>query len=291
MENGVKEKLEEFDRKSEEIKKEFAQKAKEENRNFEPTGLVIGLALRGTNVTPQWAISFAQQNYPMNCNRSIVGVWGNPVDIARNKIARYAVQNKSKYIWFLDDDVAPPFFAARRLIYALEMADDDVMIAGGVYASKTHPPEPVLFRGNGHGPFWRWKKGEIFEVTGIGTGCMMIKTELFNLLPAPETIKFTSPNGKAEDIPMWFRTNDIGALEGTVNGMGFNSNENGSIASWQTDDLYFCNQVIEAGHKIIADGSVLCIHWDTSTNPAVPYMLPEDSYPMRDEIAKGQIAT
>jgi hypothetical protein len=49
----------------------------------------------------------------------------------------------------------------------------------------------------------------------------------------------------------------------------------------QTDDLYFCDKVIAAGHRILADANILCVHWDCDVDPAKPYYLPLDSYPMK----------
>jgi hypothetical protein len=223
-------------------------------------GLVVGLPTRGLKVGFEWSLCLAGQNYPLNCNRWVTPCKGKPIAEARTKIAKFAIKEKAKYLWFLDDDVAPPFHACRKLMYDLEQADDDVMVAGGIYASKEDLPAPMVFNGNGTGPFWKWKKGELFECSGIATGCMLIKTEVFDKIPEPwfETID-RMPNGRQ-------------AMES------------------MTDDLYFCEKVKAAGFKILADGGVLCVHWDYSTDPPTPYALPEDSYPMKDEIAQGRIA-
>lgn len=227
-----------------------------------PTGLVIGLPFCGRLVTPQWAISLSMQQYPINTNRFLSVVKGKPIDEARNTIAEFAVKQKAKYVWFLDDDVVAPLFAVKRLIYDLEMADDDVMVAGAIYSTKDDSmPEPCVFQGNGVGPFWKWKKGDVFECTGIGTGCMVIKTEVFEKLEQP-----------------WFRTVNV-------------SHETGDLVSeFQSDDLYFCDKVTKAGYKILADGNVICIHWDVTRNPPKAYMLPENSYPLTQEKAEGMIA-
>jgi hypothetical protein len=221
------------------------------DENIGPMGLAIGLPMCGRNVTPEWSIAFAMQSYPMNFNRYLDVVKKKPIVEARTKIVEAALEQKAKYLWFLDDDVQPPFFAARRLIYDLEQADDDVMVAGGIYVSKGELVEPIVYRGNGQGPFWKWKVGDVFDVTGIGTGCMMIKMELFEKLPKP-----------------WFKEIDRGP-----NGEWVNVH--------QSDDLYFCDRVVEAGYKLVADGNVICIHWDVTVDPAQGYSLPDGSYPTR----------
>ena len=222
-------------------------------------------------------------------NLSISALKGIEVGEARCQIAQHAIDLKAKYLFFLDDDTAPPYFAARRLIYALEQAGPEVMVAGGIYANKhSYPPEPMVFLQDGDGPHWKWKYGDVFECGSIGTGCMMIKTEVFQYLEKP-----------------WFAT---------INEC-FSSGEYGAHVHKleMTDDLYFCEKVRKAGFKILADGGVLCVHWDVnacacghtleSHNKAQlhypcavqqcscdcyrmsgkHYLLPEDSYPLQRE--------
>lgn len=216
-------------------------------------GLAIGLPFCGRPISPEWAISFASQNYPLNTRRFHSALKGEEIGKARNLIARQALEKRSKYLWFLDDDVAPPFHAIRQLITTLENSDDSVMIAAGIYCAKTWPTEPVVYRGNGAGAFWKWKVGDIFECTGIGTGCMVIKAERLLSIPEP-----------------WFKTIDEhGTPEEPVR--------------QETDDMYFCDKVIDAGYKILADTNVQCVHWgwNEEKKDFVGYLLPEDTYPMR----------
>jgi hypothetical protein len=127
------------------------------------------------------------------------------------------------------------------------------MVAGGIYCAKANPTEPVVYRQNGDGAFWKWKAGDVFECSGIGTGCMAIKTELFRRLPEP-----------------WFLSVDE---EGTPD----------TPVVQVTDDMYFCDKVQQAGFKILADTNVMCVHWgwNEAKNDFQAFMLPEDCYPMR----------
>lgn len=216
-------------------------------------GLVVGLPSSGRKVAFEWGFFLGLQNYPYNTKRNFAVVKNKPIDFARNLIVENALKIDAKYIWFLDDDVIAPMYAVRRLMYDLEQADDDVVVAMGIYPSKETPSEPMIFQQDGHGAFWKWKKGEVFEVASGGTGCMMIRTEIFKSLPKP-----------------WFKTVDM-APNGDL------------IKDFTSDDIYFCRQVREAGYKLIADGNVICDHYDYTTDPPVRFMLPPDSYPMRDD--------
>lgn len=213
-------------------------------------GLVVAIPFVGRPVVPEWALALAAQNYPLNLTRSFLAIGGVSTDIARNKAVEYALEKKANYIWFLDDDVQSPFFAVRQLIYTLEQSD--AMVVGGVYCRKHNPTEPLVYRGVGKGAFWKWKVNDVFEVDGIGGGCMMVKAELFKHLKPP-----------------YFKTID----------KHFNALDKTEVGNSATEDLYFCNQVRSAGYKILADGHVICKHWDVKT--MTPYDLPKDSYPLQ----------
>lgn len=217
-----------------------------------PIGVVVGIP-SSRLVTPEWAIALAVQAWPSNtsvcyvpihCGNPQTGTQGPPRDKARELIIESAIKLKAPYVWFVDDDVEVPFGACRQLLRTLKEADPEVCAVGGIYPEKNDPPSPVVYTTNGHGPDWRWKKNTIFEASLIGTGCMMVKTEVFSKMEKP-----------------WFR--DIN--EGLVN---------------ITDDAYFVMKAKEAGYKVLADAHVICFHWDYKTMRR--YEIPADSYPMRD---------
>jgi len=245
------------------------------------SGLAIGLPTRGLPVAFEWAACMHLMRFPTNVERFVFPVKYRPVDEARNRIVWIARQQRCKYLLMIDDDTAPPFFAPQRLMYDLGIADDDVMIAGGIYFTKDTPSEPIVYQGNGSGPFWKWKKGEVFEVTGMGTGCMLIKMELFDKLPVPET-RTVEIRGQQVELPWWFKTtSSTPQAEEQIHVDG-----NGSVHLGfdQSDDLYFCDQVVKAGYKMIADGGVICVHWDMSVSPPKAYG-PTEAWSIKEEIS------
>jgi len=223
------------------------------NNYVQNIGLVVALPFCGRPVVPEWALALATQNYPLNLSRSFCAIGGVATDIARNKAVEYALEKKSNYIWFLDDDVQPPFFALRQLIYSLEQSSDNTMVSTGIYFSKQDPTEPVIYKELGMGAFWKWKVDTKFEVGGCGAGCMVVKTELFRHLKPP-----------------YFKTTDNVIVEGT------------ETQNSGTEDLYFCKKVRDAGFKIVADAKVICNHWDVKTMKV--YSMPDDSYPNQKDI-------
>lgn len=210
-------------------------------------GCLIGLASNRKLVPRELIVAMGMQPPPTHLSTGTLMVVDQPVERARELIAEAAVNAKAKYLWFIDDDTIPPPNALRRLHYVLEN-NPQVMAAGGVYMTKCDPPGPVIFRGMGLGPFWQWKVGEVFAVTGMGAGCMLIKCEVFDKLAKPW-------------FP-WIETNSSDPRIPSVT---------------VSEDISFCNAVRAAGFEIVAHGGVLCDHYDHSTGKT--FQLPEDSYP------------
>jgi hypothetical protein len=208
--------------------------------------VAIGLVFSGRPIPPEFAWTYGNQNYPLNTRRAVLPIKGMEVGIARQSIAELAVSSGAKYLWFPDDDMGFPSNACRLLISELEQSGPETMVCGGIYPSKSVPSEPLVYRGEGLGAFWKWKAGDVFEVTSLGTGCMLIDVEKLKNLPKP-----------------WFRT-----VDGPEK---------------RSDDLYFCDKVRAAGYKIIAHGGVICSHflYNEKKRAFDHYELDKDSYPMR----------
>lgn len=191
--------------------------------------------------------AISMQSWPTNSSLLITNIYGMNTDAGRNRGVREAIDKKCKYIWFVDDDTVPPTDAGRHLIYLLEQ-NPKVMVAGGIYCTRSVPPEPIVYVEPNAGAYWDWKVGETFKCWGIGTGCMMINLDVFEHIPEP-----------------WFLTTDTAEHK-------------------ETDDLYFCQKVKEAGFEIMAHGGILCHHYDMEKGAV--YMLPRQSRPYLERISE-----
>jgi hypothetical protein len=224
---------------------------------FHSVGMVIGVPICGRATSPLWGVALATQAYPLNTTVNYVVVQRKEVGEARNQIVEWALEHNATYVMFIDDDVIIPPFAAQRLGRALDFTSKDLYpdsttaVCCGVYCSKEELSTPVVYRKNGSGASWDWKVGEIFEVESAGTGCMMIRTEVFKELEKP-----------------YFKT--VEAYVKVGDGIG---------VQMMTDDIYFCSKVKAAGFTIIAHGGVLCGHYDVKKDKI--FELPEDSYPVK----------
>lgn len=196
--------------------------------------------------------AIAMQSWPTNTNMMISTVYGKDVDAGRTESVKKALEHGMKYVWFIDDDTVPPVDAGRSLLYLLEQngpaLGGKVMVAGGIYTTRSSPPEPIVYMEQGAGSYWGWKCGETFKCWGIGTGCMMINLEVFEHLEEP-----------------WFQT----TMEAEKK---------------ETDDLFFCQKVSAAGFEIMAHGGILCHHYDMQYGAV--YMLPRASAPYVNRISE-----
>lgn len=225
-------------------------------------GIVIGIPTRSANypVPISWAWSFKSMAAPMNYNAHFSQIVGKPVAEARNEIVAHALSVNARYVFFLGDDVVCPPHTLRQLIYRMEH-HPEIGVLGGVYCSKTDPPAPLVFRGNGQGPFWDWKVGEFFEVTGLGMDCTMIRSSLFKEMKEP-----------------YFKTIDVDQYLDNIN----------SADQW-TEDLYFLKKVQEeTKSKIYCDSSVICEHHDVFSQKK--FTLRADSKPMKRHHVEGKTA-
>lgn len=221
--------------------------------------LMTGIPFSGRYVAPEWALTMMHMRYPRNVRQGQYATKGLEREVARTTLVQKALDEKAEYLFFIDDDTAPPLDAPSLLMRELE-TDPDAMVIGGIYTTKTDPEEPLVFLGQGHGPHWKWKFGDVFPCWGLGTGCMMIRTEVFNKISKP-----------------WFR--DISDIEEVGDDTQVFSKDGKPDIFRMTDDLYFCKKVIDAGYKILAHGGVLPVHWDQKGRG---HVLPANSYPIRD---------
>jgi predicted SAM-dependent methyltransferase len=222
-------------------------------------GLVIGVPCSGNPIVMDWAFAFHSLHPPMDYNVEYSIVKGKPVDEARNFIADYAISKEAKYLFFVDEDVTPPAHAIRQLIYHLEH-HPKYAVAAGIYCHKSQPCMPMVFRGNGGGPYWDWKIGEVFDCSGVGMGCALIRVAALKDIEKP-----------------YFKTIDnVSAFMDGVN----------KGEAW-TEDLYFTDKLTKAGWSIMADGGILPAHWDTKSG--VAYNLPPTAKPLqRTKVEPGK---
>lgn len=222
--------------------------------------VIIAYPFSGRFVPPEWGISISVFRFPPGISTAYVFTKGMKRDLARTFLVEKAIEAGAEYLLFIDDDTAPPADAPIHLISALDQADEDVAVCGGIYTTKSEPAMPLVYKEELAGPFWRWKYGEIFECAIVGTGCMLIRLDALKDIPKP-----------------WFR--DIVSVEDAAGDpIAFDPNGPQPDSFMMTDDVYFCKKLALHGKKILAHGGVLPMH---ISQDGTPHVLAPDSYPIK----------
>lgn len=211
------------------------------------------------NISVDWHRASNGLSKPTNINTIQVIEDGKEVGEARQHCVETVLKlpTRPEFIFFLDYDVLPQHDALTKLLMrARHFPDYDVF--AGVYCLKSSVPEPLIYKGWGHGPFWDWTIGDLLTegITGVHMGCTLIRVSLFDRLDLKIKPAFCTEN------------------ESFINDEGVHVSNRG------TEDLFFCQRITdEIGAKILVDTSVLCGHQDLSTGKI--YGLPTDSRPVK----------
>jgi len=158
---------------------------------------------------------------------------GANICINRINGVRQAQLDGSKYVFFVDSDMV---FDPKTL---LRLMEHDLDIVSGVYFGKSSPFVPIAatFKdpedpSAGYNHFLDiHEDGRLVEVDGVGGGCLLVKTVVFDYLEKP-----------------WFT---FGANPGKDEPIG--------------EDYWFCRIAKEKGYKVWLDTGCLCGHLGEKT--------------------------
>ena len=216
----------------------------------ELTKVIVAVPSRGMN-SMFWTSSYAQQVIPAMTNCEFVSAIGREVGEARNELIYTALQRKGvKYILFWDEDVIAGPWALHHLFVMAE-THPDISVIAGVYATKTFPPVPLVYRD--YKPYYDWKVGEFFSVTCTGMGMTLIRlADLAKIDPFVEEYE-ARPGGNPTKIKRYFQTLKLTNIKA------------GEADMACTEDVYFSRLVEKAGLKWYVDAAEECIcqHYDS----------------------------
>lgn len=135
----------------------------------------------------EWVMAKYGQIIPTNWSQVEMIQWMNtyaPLEYqlpdAENLIAKQVVEGD--FEWFLSieqDNLIPPDTFVRLNEYMIE---NKVPIVSGLYYTKSHPPEPILYRGRGNGSFRDFKLGDKVWCDGIPFGLTLIHGSIIKAL-------------------------------------------------------------------------------------------------------------
>ncbi|MBN3037234.1 MAG: hypothetical protein JW834_02200, partial [Candidatus Diapherotrites archaeon] len=109
-----------------------------------------------------------------------------PLDEARNRIAKAALDSGCTHLFFMDSDMVFPPNALKKLLSL------DKPVAGGLYFRTVPPYKPLLlqYKDGGYKTMYEFPDNEVVPVDATGTGCLLIKREVLEKMMEP-WFKFT----------------------------------------------------------------------------------------------------
>ena len=130
---------------------------------------------------------------------------------ARNKFCQQAIEGEFDYILWLDSDMVFPSYVLQQFM------QDDKDIVAGLYFRRNYPFTPVTFselrRENGvlqMKDLEEWPN-KMFEVDGVGFGCVLMKTDcLFDIAGKEGGVWFTPTPDAGEDAAFCLRAKSYG---------------------------------------------------------------------------------
>jgi hypothetical protein len=243
--------------------------------------LIIGTPTLGV-VRMEWVQGRFGQTIPTNF--SLVDVHqfmntyaplGFQITDAENLTAKMVVVGN--FDWFLswEDDNIPPLDALIKVNQYI--IKGDVPIVSGLYFTKSVPPEPILYRGDGMGHYADWKMGDKVWVSGIPFGFTLIHSSIIKALwdESPEYIVNGTLTKRVFDNPMESYVDPV--TGGWMNSSG-------------TSDLAWCKRLIndrifeKAGwpefqkkeFPFLVDTTIFVKHIDRESGTTYPISLPKE---------------
>ena len=134
------------------------------------------------------------------------------VDVARNVLAKKAVEGGFDRVLWIDSDMTFEPDMMRRLSDALDAGYD---AATGLYFKRTFPLEPVIYRSIDTEtpkaePYWDYPQDALFEVAGCGFACVLISTEILRAVQMAHKTCFLPEMQWGEDLTFCRRARALG---------------------------------------------------------------------------------
>ena len=238
--------------------------------------IFVGIPHRG-QVSTAWALNMLRALSPYLSRVKLFTISGHPIDVSRGVLVDHALNAGADYVYFLDSDVHTNPDTLQRLmshnlpiVTALYYRRHDLPITDEMLKAlpeklnqslearkKVGMPTftPAIWKdfayrdakGNNLRSFrpifdGEFTPGQLIEADAIPTGCVLIKTEVFRILPRPWFY--------------WTLGRDPSMLKGDIS-YGIQIKEGTYGCS---EDLYFSLRARKEGYKLICDTSILVRH-------------------------------
>lgn len=178
-----------------------------------------------------------------------------PVDEARNRIAKTAIQNECDYIFFVDSDVIIQHGQLERLV----SHNKDAIT--GIYYMRVLPHYSLIRKKTADKLYTPIEPNltdtDLIKIDGAGFGCFLVKTSVFDKIEYP-----------------WFQ---------------FKYYQREGIWGHLGEDLYFCEQLQNANIDIYCDPTIQCTHIGTDVTVDIANKYRDLKSSIKEEIDRSKI--
>ena len=160
---------------------------------------------------------------------------------ARQVMTMEAIRMDAEYIFYVDDDTLIPPLGLYTLHNWMEQNPHAGAISG-VYTTREHPNEPLIYKEHGQGCAWDFEMGPDAKpepIFGAGAGCLLARVSAIK--------EWMDAN---PGVPIWADQKDLPT-----------QGEDAQAVMWG-HDVRFCRMLNMQGHPVYVHGAVLCGHHD-----------------------------
>lgn len=219
--------------------------------------ILIGTATTGL-VRIEWVAARFGQIIPTNWSMVQMSQYMNAfyplryqVADAQNMIVKKVIEGDFEWMFLIEHDtIIPPDCFVRINDY---MKQKRHPVVSGLYYTRSHPSEPILYRGRGTGAYIDWKMGDKVWVDGVPTGCLLVHAGILREMwkESEEYVVGGTKTRRVFHTPndVWFDP-ESGQFN-TISG---------------TSDLHWCTRVMEGNYFKKAG-------WDEYQNMKWPFLV------------------
>jgi hypothetical protein len=194
-------------------------------------------------------------------------------DYNRQEVAEGFLSGKADWIFWMDDDTAPPPFAITGLLHSGHE------FVAGTYFMTSSPYHPIAYKKTEdsglYSPIYNYPDGALMQVDSVGFGCTLVHRSVYEKIRDGHTV-FERSNGAlypiqnskidGEEIDQSFEP----YVKDGVYHERFKKNTDEKrpfpfylLEHGRTEDHYFCELAAHVGVKPWLDTSVICTHYKT----------------------------
>jgi hypothetical protein len=193
-------------------------------------------------------------------------------DYNRQEIAKGFLSGEADWIFWMDDDTAPPPFAITGLLHS---GHD---FAAGAYFMTAEPYHPIAYKkmpdSGLYAPVYNYPDGALMEVDSVGFGCTLVHRSVYEKIRDGHSV-FERHNGALLVLPndkVSGDTDDNAFPPYMKDGIYYEhvkaktEDDDRPFPFYQlehgrTEDHYFCELAANVGVKPWLDTSVICTHY------------------------------